>query len=256
MSSSDALFTVTLAAPTDALVIPRSQAVVIVRTGEVDACDGGWHRGARGDAMLVSGCRGLRPASSEASLIAFAWPDPGPSPNTTRIVPAAQLRNSPRSLGLAQLLEREEQTSEVTHHLVEAFRLCLMQLLGEAPPEGAPCDEAIRRAIGLVDADLSRRWPVAELARSVGLSRAAFARRFRAALDSSPERYFTALRLERAAHRLLVSDDAMTRVASDVGYASPFAFHRAFKRRFGITPGLYRRRGQSRRTGGPILMAA
>ncbi len=89
--------------------------------------------------------------------------------------------------------------------------------------------------------DLAAAWTVTSLARRVGLSRPAFARRFRESEGTSPKRYLAALRLDEAARLLRVTDAGLAQVAVRVGYSSEFAFNRAFKRRHGWAPGGYRR---------------
>jgi AraC-like DNA-binding protein len=103
-------------------------------------------------------------------------------------------------------------------------------------------DGAVRRALELMDRDVKTRWTVASLARAVGLSRAAFARRFAAALGASPIAHLTALRLSRAARSLSSGDASLAEVAAEVGYDSEFAFNRAFKRFHGVPPAAFRRR--------------
>jgi AraC-like DNA-binding protein len=106
-------------------------------------------------------------------------------------------------------------------------------------------DGAVRRALELMDRDVKTRWTVASLARAVGLSRAAFARRFAAALGASPIAHLTALRLSRAARSLSSGDASLAEVAAEVGYDSEFAFNRAFKRFHGVPPAAFRRRQRS-----------
>ena len=48
--------------------------------------------------------------------------------------------------------------------------------------------------------------------------------------------------LERAAHRLLATDDEVLEVALDAGYGSHEAFTRSFRRAYGEAPSLWRRR--------------
>jgi len=109
------------------------------------------------------------------------------------------------------------------------------------PVEPRAPDDAVRRAVDIMRADLAAAWTVTSLARRVGLSRPAFARRFRESEGTSPMRHLTRLRLDEAARLLRVTDDGLAGVAARVGYASEFAFNRAFKRHHGQAPGLYRR---------------
>jgi AraC-like DNA-binding protein len=89
--------------------------------------------------------------------------------------------------------------------------------------------------------ELATRWTVSSLARKAGMSRPVFARRFQAAFGSSPLRYLTARRMERARELLETEALSLAAVAERVGYASQFAFNRAFKRHFSLPPGVYRR---------------
>ncbi|HEX6244752.1 MAG TPA: helix-turn-helix transcriptional regulator [Polyangiales bacterium] len=99
----------------------------------------------------------------------------------------------------------------------------------------------LEKALSLMDAALERRWTVSALARQVAMSRPVFARRFRAALGTSPLRHLAMRRMQRAAQLLERPELSLAEVAARVGYASEFAFNRAFKRQFRIAPGSYRR---------------
>ncbi|WNI25478.1 AraC family transcriptional regulator [Streptomyces sp. ITFR-16] len=115
-------------------------------------------------------------------------------------------------------------------------------------PDGHPAgwaaalaDPAVSAALTAVHDDPARAWTVEELGALGGLSRAAFARRFTALVGEPPLTYLTWWRMT-AAGRLLRADDAPLRsVAQRIGYASEFAFAKAFKREYGVAPGQYRR---------------
>ena len=117
-------------------------------------------------------------------------------------------------------------------------------------------DRKIKRALSMLQADPAKRWTVERLARAVGLSRAAFARRFAAVSGRSPLRYLTELRLALAANLLETTDDSLAELALRVGYTSEFAFSRAFKRKHGVAPGTYRRSQHRAQPFNRILAAA
>jgi len=161
------------------------------------------------------------------------------------VLTPGELAREPRLAALRDLLERECTRSpvslEILAHLVEAFLIGANE--HRARPR-SPSDPLVTRALEQMRRDLARRFSVAELARGVGLSRAAFARRFRAELGEPPERHLSRLRMQRAAELLGSTDAGLAAIAAEIGYGSEFAFSRAFKRYFGLSPGGYRRQVQ------------
>lgn len=118
-----------------------------------------------------------------------------------------------------------------------------MSIAVPLPRWGRPLrNSRIERALELLNQDISRRWTVEQVARAVGLSRPVFAREFQRVLGLSPMRYLTERRLRVAAALLLESEATLADVAGRVGYGSEFAFNRAFRRHYGVPPGLYRQR--------------
>ncbi|WP_422771572.1 AraC family transcriptional regulator [Plantactinospora sp. WMMC1484] len=102
-------------------------------------------------------------------------------------------------------------------------------------------DPVTGAALRAIHRDPAHPWTVAALAAEAGLSRAPFARRFTALLGQPPLAYLTWWRMTTAARLLRESDTPLTTIAGRVGYASEFALGAAFKRRYGIAPGRYRR---------------
>jgi transcriptional regulator GlxA family with amidase domain len=107
-------------------------------------------------------------------------------------------------------------------------------------------DLVVRRALDLFARDPKRRWTVETIAEAVGVSRAALARRFVAALGEPPLRALTRMRMEHAGRLLATTDDGLVAIADAVGYDSEFAFSRAFKRARGVPPAVFRRDVRSR----------
>ncbi|RSM85629.1 AraC family transcriptional regulator [Streptomyces sp. WAC 01325] len=108
---------------------------------------------------------------------------------------------------------------------------------------GALADTAVNTALQLIHRDPARPWTVEQLGKHAGLSRAAFARRFTALVGQPPLAYLTWWRMTTARHLLRQSDTPLRSIAEQTGYTSEFAFNRAFKREYGMTPGTYRRQG-------------
>ncbi len=104
----------------------------------------------------------------------------------------------------------------------------------------ARADPAVARALSAMHAEPARGWTVAALGGLVGLSRAAFARRFADAVGVPPLAYVTGWRMALARERLRSTADPLAAVARSVGYGSEFAFAAAFKREHGVSPGRWR----------------
>lgn len=78
------------------------------------------------------------------------------------------------------------------------------------------------------------------LAQRVGFSAYHFHRIFREIIGEPVKEYIRRLRLERAAYRLRISDEAILRIALDAGFKTHESFTRAFSRQFHITPNEFR----------------
>lgn len=74
------------------------------------------------------------------------------------------------------------------------------------------------------------------------MSRSVFADRFHARLGMPAMAYLARWRLRLAARWLRETRLSVTEILHRIGYASPAAFHRAFKREHGIAPTTYRQR--------------
>ncbi|GII61535.1 AraC family transcriptional regulator [Sphaerisporangium krabiense] len=102
-------------------------------------------------------------------------------------------------------------------------------------------DPAVGAALDAMHRDPSLPWTVEALGKRVGLSRAAFSRRFTAMVGRPPLAYLTWWRMTTAARLLRESDVPLGAVARRAGYTSEFAFSATFKRHHGASPGRYRR---------------
>lgn len=90
---------------------------------------------------------------------------------------------------------------------------------------------------------IERPWTVGELASAAGMSRSAFALRFKEIVGETPLDYLTRWRVYRATVLLKEGDRKLTEIANAVGYDSDGSFNKTFKRIVGVTPGEYRRAG-------------
>ncbi len=124
--------------------------------------------------------------------------------------------------------------------LVELIRINFGQN-GETAMLRALSDKQIAHALQLLHNNPENNWSLDLLASEVGMSRAAFAKRFKTLSEHSMFDYLTKLRLQRACELLSDTDLPLYEIANRVGYESDLAFTRTFKKKLGLTPTAYRK---------------
>ncbi|MEM0905841.1 MAG: AraC family transcriptional regulator [Pseudomonadota bacterium] len=102
-------------------------------------------------------------------------------------------------------------------------------------------DFRIRNAIKLMNERVTDECVLDVIARDAGLSRPHFYKLFRQNIGLTPNMYLNTLRLERSIQRLTLSDDPVTAIGLDLGFASQASFTRFFSNNIGMSPTDYRR---------------
>lgn len=87
-------------------------------------------------------------------------------------------------------------------------------------------------------------FSIGQLARRLGMSRSALYRQVAELGESSPAELIRDLRLEEAAKQLLESSDQVSTIAYATGFRSVSAFSRAFSKKMGVSPRLWRSRAE------------
>jgi AraC-like DNA-binding protein len=102
-------------------------------------------------------------------------------------------------------------------------------------------DPRLSRALQHIHGSPELEIDLNTLAQVAGMSRTSFAVRFREVMGTPPASYLAEWRMLQARRLLLQTDLTIADIVTRVGYGSDAAFLRAFKRRFGETPGKLRR---------------
>lgn len=102
-------------------------------------------------------------------------------------------------------------------------------------------DKRIAKALQHIHNDPHIAWTLEKMAEKVGMSRAAFAKRFKDLVGQPMFEYLTRLRMQRARELLVETTLPLYEVARRVGYESDLAFTKTFKKREGTTPIRYRK---------------
>lgn len=160
-----------------------------------------------------------------------------------RSVPIRSLQTWPRIVNQWYLLrELYEIGDELSAQQMPVVAMQLVQMIWrdlQESPEG-PLEALIRTQANRMREYPARPWPVEELAREAGCTRAHYTRRFTRVMRLPPNTYLIQLRMEAAASLLRDSTLSVKQIADALGYADAFFFCRQFKSRMGVSPRTYR----------------
>lgn len=106
-------------------------------------------------------------------------------------------------------------------------------------------DHRIAAVLERVDSSLDEPWTLESMAEVAHVSPETLRRLMRATFGRSPIQQLAHLRMRHAAHELAISATSIEAIALGVGYQSPFAFSKTFKRVIGISPSAYRTQTKS-----------
>lgn len=197
---------------------------------------------------------GHSPAQSRLVTLHYAHDAEVSSPALLALSAPLQLsaRQNPRLVAISQLIDSElaEPQPGMTAAVNSMVDLLLVQLI-RAVCAGRPDDGALvvgdarlgpiaRDAVSLIHREPHRDWTTESLAATIGVSRASLIRHFTDAVGAAPKKYLTGWRMDLAASRLRDTDEPVGSVARAVGYTSPRAFARAFRRDRNQSPSRYR----------------
>ena len=158
------------------------------------------------------------------------------------------LHDTMRALA-SEMAEQVPGSEIVANRLAEVLFIQILRAHIASGPEStkgwlrAIFDPQMGTALRAIHDRVNAPWTVESLAEAAGMSRSAFAARFRELLEQTPMEYVTEWRMQKAMQLLEQRDKKLIDVARSVGYESDAAFSKAFKRVVGANPGEYLKRG-------------
>lgn len=93
----------------------------------------------------------------------------------------------------------------------------------------------------VIDANLYEPLDLPRLAAMTNNSMASFKRKFNKIYDSTPAKYITQKKLERAKGILALSQNSIKEICYDCGFINPSSFSRMFKNEYGCSPTEFRK---------------
>jgi AraC-like DNA-binding protein len=158
------------------------------------------------------------------------------------------LHNTVQALA-SEMAEQAPGSEVVATRLAEVLVIQLLRAhiaSGPARNKGwlrAVFDPQLGTALSALHDKVNAPWTVESLAEAAGMSRSAFAARFKELLGQTPLEYVTEWRMQKAMQLLQQRDKKLIDIARSVGYESDAAFSKAFKRVVGSNTGEYIKRG-------------
>ncbi|WGV19371.1 AraC family transcriptional regulator [Pseudomonas putida] len=117
---------------------------------------------------------------------------------------------------------------QLLRHLIASRSIASGMMAGLA-------DAQLSRALVAIHNEPRQNWSVAELADRAGMSRASFAAHFRETVGATPADYLANWRISLTQKRLR-EGRPIALIADEVGYESPSALARTFRRKVGASP--------------------
>ncbi|MFO7821837.1 MAG: AraC family transcriptional regulator [Lentisphaeria bacterium] len=141
------------------------------------------------------------------------------------------------------LWEWDDNSPNLSHRKGFLLTALISGLLGQIPDSAwpaAPDDQRVRRAIKIIDNNLSAAHRNRDLAASANMSPNAFARLFKNKIGWSPQKYLLKRRIQKVCLMLHHTDKTIDQIAVECGFCDRHYLSRIFKREIKIPPAAYR----------------
>lgn len=103
-----------------------------------------------------------------------------------------------------------------------------------------PAEQLINKAKFLLQESLQSSVNVEQLAQQLPMGYSKFRKLFKAFTGQSPNQYHLNLKLEKARELLLSTTLSVSEIAYQIGFESVFYFSRLFKKKYDVSPKLFR----------------
>lgn len=153
---------------------------------------------------------------------------------------------------LLQLLQQElEQGDNASQYIIDNLSNVLLitiirNYLAQHPQDvsgilRAVQDLRLSRLISQIIATPEEDWKIEKMLQIIPLSRAQLMRIFKQKIGQTPHAFLHSIRLQQAARLLRYSAESVLTTALSCGFQSETHFNKAFKQKYGMTPGEYRK---------------
>ena len=150
---------------------------------------------------------------------------------------------------LLQGLRRPSEANQLfVDHMMLALTAHVAQAYGELrnaePLSGGLAPWQVKRACEKLEADLSGKLTLQEIAAEVDISVSHFSRAFRTSVGLPPHQWLLRQRISAAKQLMTVRGLSLAEIAISAGFANQSHFTRVFSSSVGVSPGVWRRETQ------------
>lgn len=103
-------------------------------------------------------------------------------------------------------------------------------------------DDEIKKCANLIKENLKEQYSNKILANYLNLNERTFTRRFKKALNTTPNKYMQNLRIEKAKELLITTNKSFDSITFEVGFYNESSFRKLFKRETSLNPSEFRKR--------------
>jgi len=128
-------------------------------------------------------------------------------------------------------------------HTVDSYIQLLMEKYGDHTTSGT--NDLIENVKAYIQEHLLYDFSMSQLSAAFGYNQKYLGRLFKSDTGQSIRQYCNTLKLKNAATLLRHTQLSITQIAAQAGYNNVTHFNRIFRQQFGISPGIYRKKGLS-----------
>jgi len=105
--------------------------------------------------------------------------------------------------------------------------------------------EYVKKAESYIKINIHKKINVTDVAAYIGIDRSHLSRLFKQHLEISPQQYILSLKMKTAANYLKNTNITINEAAQSVGYFDVRVFGKAFRKYFGISPSVWRKKNKA-----------
>lgn len=132
------------------------------------------------------------------------------------------------------------QNEELASYLLRALCISLERAVNETD-QSFSLPYSVTRMMRYIEEHATVPFKIEDVAQNVGLSISRSVHLFKSSIGKTMMEYAQDIRLSIAIERMKYTSMTLERIAEDCGFGTYPYFHKVFKKKYGVPPGLYRR---------------